>query len=53
MDNAKLKSRLEDKVQNLQEVQQRGVTVGTADLSLAPADSNYIALTNNALGIIR
>lgn len=53
MDNAKLKSRLEDKVQNLQEVQQRGVTVGSADLSLAPVDSNYIALTNNALGIIR
>ena len=44
MDNAKLKSRLEDKVQNLQEVQQRGVTVGSADLSLAPVDSNYIAL---------
>jgi len=51
MDNSKLKGRMSGKVQELQK------PVETAeiapDTSLAPAESSYIALTNNALDIIR
>ena len=50
MDNAKLKSRMSDKVQ---ELQQPGDVASAPDASLAPVDSTYLALTNNALDIIR
>ena len=50
MDTAKLKNRMSGKVQELQ--QPVGVTVGP-DTSLASASSSYLALTNNALDIIR
>jgi len=53
MDNTKLKSRLGDKVQGLQETQETSVAVGTAGLSLAPVNSSYMALNSNALDIIR
>lgn len=52
MDNMKLKSRLGDKVQNLQEAQGTGIA-GTVVPPLTPVNSNYIALNNNALDIIR
>lgn len=48
MDTAKLKSRLGTKVQALQE----SVTV-TAETSLAPVKSSYIALTSNVLDIVK
>ncbi len=49
MDNTKLKTRMSNKVQELQQP-----TVTTApDTSLAPVESTYLALTNNALDIIR
>ncbi len=48
MDNTKLKSRMSDKVQELQQPSEVA-----ADTSLAPVDSTYLALTNNALDIIR
>lgn len=53
MDNTKLKSRLGDKVQSLQEVQETSVAAGAANLSLAPVNSSYMALNGNALDIIR
>lgn len=53
MDNTKLKSRLGDKVQSLQEVQETSVAVGAANLSLAPVNSSYMALNGDALEIIR
>lgn len=53
MDNTKLKFRLGDKVQTLQEAQEIGAAAGIANLSPAPVDSSYIALNNNALDIIR
>ena len=43
MDNTKLKNRLEDKVQGLKKPSEIPV----------PVNSTYVALTNNALGIIR
>ena len=49
MDNAKLKSRMSDKVQELQQP----LAGAAPDTSLAPVDSTYLALTNNALDIIR
>lgn len=53
MNTIKLKNRLVDKVQALQEPakERKGLTV--SNKSLAPVNSNYIALTNNALDIIR
>jgi len=48
MDNTKLKDRMNGKVQSLDNPMD--VTYGT---SLAPVDSSYLALTNNALDIIR
>ncbi len=53
MDTIKLKNRLVDKVQALQEPakERKGLTVSKT--SLAPVNSSYIALTNNALDIIR
>ena len=55
MDTTKLKSRLGDKVQELQKPSgEPNVTVApAADISLAPSDSSYIALTSNALDLIR
>lgn len=53
MDNAKLKSRLEDKVQDLQSTQKADTRTYTANPPLAPIGSDYIALNNNALDIIR
>ncbi|MDE7243675.1 MAG: hypothetical protein K2O18_06840 [Oscillospiraceae bacterium] len=50
MDNAKLKARMSGKVQ---ELQRPPVTVVTPDTSPAPVESDYLALTNNALDIIR
>ena len=51
MDNSKLKSRMSGKVQELQQPQ--AVETAAPDTSLAPVDSTYLALTNNALDIIR
>ena len=51
MDNSKLKSRMSGKMQELQ--QPIEVVETTADTSLAPVNSAYLALTNNALDIIR
>ena len=50
MDNAKLKSRMSGKVQ---EFQQPVDVAAAPDVSLTPASSGYLALTNNALDIIR
>ena len=51
MDNMKLKSRMSGKVQELQQPVEAAET--SVDTSLAPVDSAYIALTHNALDIIR
>ena len=51
MDNSKLKSRMSGKMQELQ--QPIEVVETTADTPLAPVNSAYLALTNNALDIIR
>lgn len=53
MNTIKLKNRLVDKVQALQEPakERKGLTV--SNTSVAPVNSSYIALTNNALDIIR
>ena len=50
MDNAKLKARMSGKVQ---ELQQPPVAIVTPDTSPAPVESTYLALTKNALDIIR
>ena len=50
MDNTKLKGRMNGK---MQELQQSPVAVVTSDTSPAPVESTYLALTNNALDIIR
>lgn len=49
MDNTKLKSRMSSKMQELQSP----VEDSAPDTSLAPVESTYLALTNNALDIIR
>ena len=49
MDNTKLKSRMSGKVQDEQKPSEAAVS----DTSLSPVDSAYLALTNNALDIIR
>ena len=51
MDNTKLKTRMSGKVQDLQEPTEPMETV--SDTSLAPVESGYLALNNNALDIIR
>ena len=51
MDNSKLKGRMSGKVQELQPPVE--VVEAVADTSLAPVSSAYLALTNNALDIIR
>ena len=55
MDNTKLKGRMSGKVQELQQpTGNQAITVTSApETSLAPVDSTYLALTNNALDIIR
>lgn len=55
MDNTKLKGRMSGKVQELQKpAGEPNTTVApTADTTLAPTDSIYIALTGNALDLIR
>lgn len=50
MDNTKLKTRMSGKMQELAPPKE---TTLPFEMSLAPATSNYIALTNNALTIIR
>ena len=50
MDNMKLKSRMSGKVQELQKPAEAATPEAT---SLAPVDSGYLALNNNALDIIR
>jgi len=50
MDTTKLKTRMSGKVQELQKPTEVAVAPETP---LSPVDSNYIALTNNALDIIR
>ena len=50
MDNTKLKNRMSGKVQ---ELQQPVEAAAAPDTSLVPVDSNYLALSNNALDIIR
>lgn len=49
MDNTKLKSRMSSKMQELQSP----VEGAAPDTSLAPVESTYLALTNNALDMIR
>lgn len=51
MDNTKLKSRMSEKVQALQDIQAQ--TGSVADAASVPVDSSYLALTNNAMSIIR
>ena len=51
MDTTKLKSRMSGKVQELQ--QPVDVVVTTPDMALAPANSDYLALNNSAINIIR
>lgn len=55
MDNTKLKNLMSGKVQELQQpAENQNITVPFAlETSLAPEDSTYLALTNNALDIIR
>ena len=55
MDNTKLKGRMSGKVQELQQpTGNQAITVTSApETSLAPVDSTYLALTSNALDIIR
>lgn len=53
MNTAKLKNRLGGKVQALQEPAEKRQVVTMPATALAPVNSNYIALTNNALDIIR
>lgn len=50
MDNTKLKSRMSGKVQDLRKPTEMTAASETA---LAPTDSGYLALSNNALDIIR
>ena len=50
MDNTKLKNRMSGKVQDLQGAAEM---TAASDASLTPASSGYLALTNNALDIIR
>ena len=52
MDSTKLKSRMSGKVQELQQ-SVAGAADTTSDTSLTPANSGYLALTTNALDIIR
>lgn len=51
MDNTKLKSRMNEKVQALQDIQAQ--TGNVADAAPVLVDSSYLALTNNAMSIIR
>ena len=53
MNTAKLKNRLGGKVQALQEPAAERQVVTMPATALAPVNSSYIALTNNALDIIR
>ena len=54
MDNTKLKGRMSGKVQELQNpVGAAAAPIPASATSLAPVDSTYLALTNNALDIIR
>ena len=56
MDNTSLKNRMSGKMQELQRPagEQTNITVTpAADTALAPVESSYIALTSNALDIIR
>ena len=50
MDNTKLKDRMSGKVQ---ELQQPVEATPMPDTTLVPVDSTFLALTNNALDIIR
>ena len=49
MDNTRLKGRMNGKIQELQKPEE----AAASDTSLSPVDSGYLALTNNALDIIR
>ena len=51
MDNAKLKSRMSSKVQELQ--QPVGVVEAALDTAMASVNSGYLALNNSAINIIR
>ena len=53
MDNSKLKARMSGKMQELPQSQAQAVETAASDTSLAPVESTYLALTNNALDIIR
>lgn len=52
MDNTKLKGRMSGKVQELQQPT-AGAEIAVPETAPAPVDSTYLALTNNALDIIR
>ena len=51
MDNAKLRSRMSGTVQELQQPVE--VVEVASDTALAPVNTGYLALNNNALEIIR
>ena len=53
MDNTKLKTCLEGKLQGLSKEVEDMTSVSTAETLTEPTNSNYIALTNNALEIIQ
>ena len=53
MDNSKLKSRMSGKVQELRQSPTQAVETAALDTAPAPVESTYLALTNNALDIIR
>ena len=50
MNNTKLKNRLDSKMQELQQLSE---VAAVPDAALTPVDSGYLALSNNALDIIR
>ena len=53
MDNTKLRNRMSGKVQELQQPQTQVVETAAPDTAMIPVESTYLALTNNALDIIR
>ncbi|MBB5335630.1 hypothetical protein [Pectinatus brassicae] len=53
MNTEKLKDKLGDKLQALQEPKQEIASLTKPNTTIVPIDSNYIALTNNALDIIK
>jgi hypothetical protein len=53
MDNTKLKTKMSSKVQELQKPQEVLAVYSKEETDLVPVESDYMALTNNALDIIK